>query len=83
MKIYNMNEQLPKEGRHVLVHYNGGNWIDDNDQEGNEWRVGVLSTCEAWGNNPVPYEFDIGGDYFFGCKFDKWCELPIRRNKDE
>jgi len=34
-----VKDQLPENGKHVLVHYTGGNWIDRDDQFGNECLV--------------------------------------------
>ena len=39
MTPISVNDELPPDKTYVLAHYNGGNWIDSEDQEGVEWVV--------------------------------------------
>lgn len=68
---YTKDGVYPEINRYVLIHYNGGNWIDSRDQEGCEWvvaRFAGLNEFQCWDT--------FGPSAFFDRDVDKWTELP-------
>jgi hypothetical protein len=82
MIVNHVDQCLPAYGTFVLCHYTGGNWSDNDDQEGCEWVVAQLRRCVVQGNNLRPYYWSqFGPGTLFGQDVDLWCELP-RKGQD-
>lgn len=70
------DDKLPPLNRYVLIHYNRGNWMDQ-DQEGCEWKVAKRIAVRVSGNDVVPYAWEeFGMCKYFATDIDRWEELP-------
>lgn len=76
LKIFHVSEKLPDEGRYVVCHYTGGNWIDGGDQWGAEWVVAKFRSSTPFANNPVPYVWDYRQGTLWGLDVDYWFYIP-------
>lgn len=73
-----VREQLPPEGRYVLVIYNGKNWRDSADPDGCYYVVAQLQWRDEW-NNPSSTKWkwkDFGALSLSQSDVDYWRELP-------
>lgn len=76
MSYKRTEDNLSPMGKYVLVHYNGGNWMDSTDQDGVYWVVAKRMPCQAICNNTEPYYFKtFGPKTFFSWQIDDWREL--------
>ena len=79
-------DRLPQEGRYVLGHYCGGNWIYRDDPDGVNYVVvrlfrgrvpgpgDTIRGQDQHGNNLRPYRWEpFGAGSFFGQDIDRWA----------
>lgn len=91
LKIYHVDEKLPKDRQWVLAHYCGNNWGKHGLHywvvaQFNKGKTSLefeyenyvwISSSDQWGNNAEPYSWEqFGPGQLFGQDVDYWMELP-------